>query len=126
MSLSLRLLGVRFEYQCDRPPEALSDARRLVLYRCTRELLVNVIKHAQATSVSVTLSVNEGHVRVRVEDDGAGFEASEAGKGFSPSGGFGLFNVSEHMQHTQGDLTIESAPGRGTRVTMDVPLEKEL
>jgi PAS domain S-box-containing protein len=117
--------AVRFEFFGDMALLPLSPDRRLVLYRCARELLINVMKHSGAKQAWVELERTDGGVHLFVADDGRGFDASMAGKGFSPSGGFGLFNIREYLQHAGGELRIESILGDGTQVAMTVPLETE-
>ena len=112
------------EYRGTTARLALSMDRKLALYRATRELLINVMKHSSANCASVHLERVDDRVRIIVEDDGVGFDAKRAGKGFSPSGGFGLFNISETIRHAGGDLQIESIPGEGAKVVLRVPLEE--
>ena len=117
--------SVRFEFKGDKQPLPLHLDHKIVLYRSTRELLINVMKHSGAQCAQVDLERVGKSVRIRVADDGRGFDASMAGKGFSPSGGFGLFNIREYLRHAGGKLKIESIPGDGTRVALSVPLEEE-
>ena len=81
------------------------------------------MKHAKARWVCVQLEQVDGCVRICVEDDGIGFGAETAGKGFSPSGGFGLFNIREYMRHAGGNLQIESILGGGTQAFLSMPIE---
>ncbi|CAA0106779.1 Oxygen sensor histidine kinase NreB [Halioglobus japonicus] len=101
----------------------ISMDRKIALYRSTRELLINVMKHSGAKRAGVHLEHLDDCVRISVRDDGVGFDATMAGKGFSPSGGFGLFNIREYIRHPGGSLHIESIPGEGTEVVLSVPLE---
>jgi PAS domain S-box-containing protein len=117
--------SIRFEFTGDTQPLPLQLDRQIVLYRSARELLINVMKHSAATWARVELQRPGGQVRICVADDGKGFDASMAGKGFSPSGGFGLFNIREYLQHAGGSLLVESVPGDGTQVVMTLPLEEE-
>jgi PAS domain S-box-containing protein len=116
--------AVIFEFEGGPQPRPLSRERQLILYRAARELLMNVIKHSGAQYAGVTLTQTNSTVRICVEDDGAGFDASAAGTGFSTTGGFGLFNLKESMHHAGGALTIESDAGHGTRAILTLPLEK--
>lgn len=116
--------SIRFEFKGGMEPIPLAMDRKIVLYRSTRELLINVMKHSEAKWACVKLEREDDHVRICVEDAGKGFDASMAGKGFSPTGGFGLFNIREYLQHIGGCLKIESIPGDGTEVVLSVPLEE--
>jgi PAS domain S-box-containing protein len=116
--------SIHFEFEGLVAPLPISMDTKIVLYRSTRELLINVMKHSGAQWAGVSLEVLSDCVRVSVRDDGVGFDASMAGSGFSPSGGFGLFNIREYIRHPGGSLQIESVPGKGTEVVLSVPLEE--
>ncbi len=113
-------IGIRVD--ADHPPLPLAAEARTLLFRVSRELLVNAVKHAQAHHVHVSLGKVGAHVRLIVQDDGRGFDPTEAGTRISPTGGFGLFSVRENITRMAGCLQIVSAPGAGTEVTVSVPL----
>lgn len=92
----------------------------LVLYRVVQEALYNVAKHAQARNAWVTLQRAGGVVTAVVEDDGQGFDVEEALG--SSERGLGLFGMKERLALVGGTLEIDSARGRGTRITARVPL----
>ena len=96
-----------------------------ILYRAVRELMMNVVKHADADHARVYLERQDNQLLLHVCDDGRGFDASLAGKQFSPSGGYGLFSIDEYILHLGGSMTVESEPGKGTRVTILLPLKCE-
>jgi signal transduction histidine kinase len=87
-----------------------------VLYRATRELLFNVLKHAPGARARVTLKREDTDVVIAVSDDGPGFEP-EATNGGS---GFGLFSLTERLRPFDGTVSIRSAPGEGTSVEQRV------
>jgi signal transduction histidine kinase len=103
--------------------ESHLDAERLpaeletALYRIVQEALTNVVKHASAGRVSVTLSRRERAVALVVSDDGRGFEWRESG-----DGGLGLVGMRERVALLGGRLSIESTEGAGTMVTAELPL----
>ena len=105
---------------------ALAEPQRGVVYRVLRELLLNVQKHAQATQVTVGLQPqgqgSDGELRVEVIDDGRGFDTERAVQRFGPDGGFGLVNARCQMQAVGGTLSLQSAPGQGTRAEIRLPL----
>lgn len=91
---------------------------QILLYQSVRELIMNCVKHARAKKISVALR-NEGQrARVQVRDDGVGFDPMF----MEWSDGFGLFAIRERLQFIGGELLIDSEPGRGTRVTILVPV----
>ena len=89
------------------------------LYRIAQEALNNVVKHAGATQVQIQLKYHENTVSLEMNDDGRGFEPETAHQ----SGGFGLQGIHERVQQLGGSLNIESAPLKGTRLSVRIPLE---
>jgi PAS domain S-box-containing protein len=94
----------------------------VVLFQVLRELLVNVVKHANATRVDIELHRLGDRISLQVNDDGVGFDAAAVVMD-SGSGGFGLFNIRERLQLLGATLEIESGPG--TLVTVTAPLNAE-
>ena len=79
--------------------------------------MTNVARHSQATNASVVVSVHEGRVRLVVEDDGTGFDPS------APTSRFGLAGIRERVEMLGGALRIESSPGSGTAVVVNLEVE---
>jgi signal transduction histidine kinase len=98
---------------------ALTPEQTDHLYHICREALTNVVKHARASRVVLVLGRVNGALRLRVEDDGTGFDPADR----SPSGQ-GLRNMEERARRLGGSLSVESAPGRGTRIALALPLEE--
>jgi len=99
----------------------LENNVRAILFRNTRELLTNVIKHAQAKKVTVRIQKEENQVLLTVQDDGIGFDPAAASKRNGQNGGFGLFSINERMLDMAGAFEIVSAPGEGCKVILTVP-----
>jgi signal transduction histidine kinase len=89
------------------------------LYRIAQEGLNNVVKHAGATQVQIRLKYDERAVSLELIDDGKGFEP----EAIHQSGGFGLQGIQERVQQLEGTLNIESAPLRGTHLSIKIPVE---
>lgn len=89
------------------------------VYNITREALINAAQHANAKQVSVQAGQNDGEYFVKIEDDGQGFEPSQP----AADGHFGLRIMRARAKHIGGRLEIQSAPGRGTCVTLIWNLE---
>lgn len=94
---------------------------RLLLFQTVRELLFNVVKHAETDRARVELVCENGSVLIRVSDDGRGFEPT-AVKGGASAGGFGLSRLEERLGLFGATLSIESGRGRGTRAAVWAPL----
>ena len=92
----------------------------VMIYQAVRELLHNVSKHSQARNVSVRVIAEDTGVRAIVADDGRGFEVGDVGLP-RREGGFGLFSIRERVKSFHGSMQIESAPGKGTAVTVVLP-----
>lgn len=98
--------------------EHLPNAIQEELYHIAREALNNVLKHANASRVRVLLHFEEKLTRLQVWDDGVGFEAAQALAG----GGLGLDGMLERTQAIGGSLQIDSMPGHGATITVEVPV----
>jgi signal transduction histidine kinase len=101
-------------------PKSLEKDVQEVLLQAVRELLVNVAKHAGVDAVKITCESEKGWIRIRVVDDGRGFEVSSA-PARSAKGGFGLMIVRARLGQLGGNLHIESRVGMGTRATVILP-----
>jgi len=115
---------IEIGFEDDRRSKPMSEKIRIALFKATKELLINIVKHAQVSKAKVSIWREDNSIRIRVEDDGVGFSTSE-GKQLRKVSGFGLFNIRERIKYLGGDMVIESEPGRGTRVTLSAPLEEE-
>ena len=104
--------------------ERLPQETETVLYRIVQEALTNVAKHAQASRVSIHLECGVSSVTVTIRDDGLGFD-TEGVADLQPSRqGIGLLGMQERAASLGGGLSIESRPGEGTRLTIEVPLRE--
>lgn len=117
--------GIATEFEDDGQDKPLDDDVRVLLFRNVRELLINVVKHAQAQKVKVTTAKVDGQIYVTVEDDGVGFDPEKTEAMVGETGGFGLFSIRERMEQLGGELKIASEPGRGSRMTIIAPLRRE-
>ncbi len=128
---ALEELGERFaaehHFRCmfhsDATIPPLPDDIQVLLYRSVRELFVNIVKHAQATSVQLTLSIVDNHVRIAVEDDGVGIKEPAIQSADGQRTGFGLFTIRQRLEQAGGRLEIVSPDGQGTLVAVQVPLK---
>jgi len=100
----------------------LEDNVRSILYRNVRELLTNIIKHAQAKKVSVRIQKVDKLLILTVRDDGVGFDPGEISKNKGQDSGFGLFSIKERMSDMNGTFEMVSAPGKGSKALLTVPI----
>jgi signal transduction histidine kinase len=97
------------------------DPHRTYLYRIVQEGLTNCARHAQAKNIHVKLEDASGQLAVLVEDDGVGFDQNSGGVAY----GLGLLGMTERVRELCGQLSIESKPGKGTRISVVLPLKRE-
>ena len=102
----------------DAAAAALSRPAAAALYRVAQESLRNVERHAAADVATITLTVDDGTLALRIEDDGRGFDLAEAEE---RRPGMGLFAIRERIALVGGSVEIDTAPGAGTRVLARVP-----
>lgn len=105
------------------PLPRLAPAVETALYRVAQEALHNALRHAQARAIDVHLGRADGGVRLQVRDDGRGFDPA-AIRRRRGGRGLGLSAMRERVCEAGGRLTIESAPGRGTEIRIDIPREE--
>ena len=88
---------------------------QVMLFKAVKELLVNITKHSQASNIIVKMKSHEDNILIDVDDNGKGFDISQIN---IQNKGFGLFSIKERLQFMGGHLTITSAPGKGTTVSL--------
>ncbi len=108
---------VQFELRTDGRQSALDRDISVLMFQAVRELVMNIIKHAQAGKIRIGIYQADNNLHVDVEDDGVGFDPSRAG-----GDSFGFFSIRERLNHFSGTFHIESEPGRGTRASLTAPL----
>jgi signal transduction histidine kinase len=114
--------GIDFDFHASSQIPSLSREVESNLYHIAQEALNNVAKHAHARRVGATLSVVDGQLRLTIEDDGSGLQDVRATAGNSANNGFGLIGMRERAAVVGGTLEIETAPGAGTTILLNVPL----
>ena len=105
----------RLDLPAQLPELPVSTEMRHNLFMAVKEALNNVLKHAAATEVRISLAVSEARITLSIADNGRGFMTDRA-----PNTGEGLRNMRERMHKIGGTLLLESVPGSGTRVQMEV------
>jgi len=106
----------------DSQSNLMDNELSVFLFRAVRELLMNVVRHAQVHKVQVSLRRKGESLHIIVEDRGVGFDPATLEVFSDRSSRFGLFSIRERLQYFRGEMTVISQPGQGTRVTLVVPL----
>jgi len=111
--------GINVNFEAVGFDERLPAQMEVVLYRVAQEALTNIIKHADAGEVNIKLTKGYPDVILLIEDDGRGFDVSEA---MMKRGGLGLAGMRERVDGLGGTLKIKSSPGKGTRIRVTFPM----
>jgi signal transduction histidine kinase len=107
--------GIRMSFDAPTALPPLSNDAELALFRAVQEALSNVARHANATSVAITLSKEDAELRLEVRDDGRGFQGDP---------GLGLTGMSERLGALGGGIQIVNAAGGGARLAVRLPFEQ--
>ena len=117
---------IRFEARLDSDGMMLSERGRLALFRVYQNSINNIIRHAEASNVLVTLTIEDGRLALRIQDDGKGFKIPRRWLDLAREGHFGLVSMIERVQAIGGTLDIYSEPGQGVNINVIVPLEGDV
>jgi signal transduction histidine kinase len=109
-------LKVEFSAQEDLPP--VGQVGATACYRFVQEGLANVVRHAEASLVWISVDCSDESISISLEDNGRGFDPS------SSSSGLGLAGIRERILGLNGSFEIDSAPGKGARLTASLPLTR--
>ncbi len=116
---------IRSDFQILGESVRLPAAVETAIYRIVQEALTNVLKHARATTVSVSVEQRAEEVRVIIEDDGVGFDG-EAEPPPAAKPRLGLSGIRERLSLLRGSLTLETSPGSGTTLYVCIPHPQQL
>ena len=116
--------GLRVRFEGSPEAEHLNDDQKTVVYRVTQESLTNVAKHAQASRVQVSVRKLTRGLQVEIKDNGKAFEVDRqlAGRGRKR---LGLLGMQERVRLVNGHFAVESAPGKGTAVRVEIPFKPD-
>ena len=114
--------GIKTELKVCGDRRRLSPEVELALFRIVQEALSNVRRHSQASQVVTVVEFGEGRAKITVDDDGQGFEPPDRSGDLVVMGKLGLAGMHERARLLSGTLQIQSEPGEGTTVTVDIPI----
>ncbi len=109
---------VKIKYTGLGPASPMEKPAEVTLYRIIQELTNNAIKHAEAKSIFIQIARHDHGLTLTVEDDGKGFDANE----LNAVRGAGLRNVQSRVDYLKGSFIIDSEPGKGTAVNIEIPV----
>ena len=120
--LSTADVSCRLDLPVQLPSQPISAEVRHNLFLAFKEALNNVVRHAEAHEVNITLSVTEKDFVLSIADDGKGFSPAPATSSVPTRGGHGLANIRARLAQIGGEAEVSSVVGRGTQVRLSVPL----
>ena len=118
----LKEVGVKVSTKITGKAKRLSPSLEVVIFRIVQEGFNNIAKHARANEATVGVHFQKDSIKVSIKDNGTGFDVQEAMSSKNRSHGMGLFGMRERIELVGGSLVIKSNPGRGTEITLEVPL----
>ncbi|TSE09096.1 sensor histidine kinase [Aquimarina algiphila] len=98
--------------------ERLDNALEISIFRMIQELITNIIKHANATEVHISLTNHDSLLNIIIEDNGKGFDT----KVISQKDGMGLRTIEKRIEHLEGTFEIDSTIGKGTNIIINIPI----
>jgi signal transduction histidine kinase len=113
--------GLSFRCELDDLTARLSPEAEIAIFRAVQEAIVNVSRHARAETVLIQAAAPDGRLVIEIEDDGEGFDPADAAGEPGSLRGIGLLGMRERIEILGGTVVVDSEPGRGTRVVIDVP-----
>jgi signal transduction histidine kinase len=113
-----RRTGMKVRVDAEDVSDDLPDVYRTCIYRVVQEALHNATRHSKAAHVCVTVRREPSGVSVEIQDDGAGFHSGQ-------EKGMGILGMEERVRHLGGEFHVQSEPGRGTSVSVRLPLQQE-
>lgn len=124
---SLRRTGlIEVEFSVDGDEYRLEDQRSIFLYRMFQEMLNNILKHSRATRVNIAVNYSiDNKFVLKVEDNGVGFDIEKKKTQASSSSGIGLKSMTNRASLIGAQISVQSQPGRGTAIKVELPFEKE-
>ncbi len=117
--------GMRVSYTHQGANTRLDPAIELVAYRVVQEALTNANRHAEATQIDVLAEQLADRLCIEVRDNGKGFDMDQLQQSQAPHTGLGLLSLIERVETVRGRVHIETAPGQGVRVAVELPIESQ-
>lgn len=118
----LEAAGVKVRFKVTGKEKRLPAPVETTLFRVTQETFNNIARHAHARNVDVRVHFKRSMVKMSVKDDGKGFDVDKTISSKSGLRGFGLLTMKERVELVNGSLNIQSRPGAGTEITIEIPL----
>jgi signal transduction histidine kinase len=118
--------GIAVRCECAEIDERFRPEFEIAVFRVVQEAITNIVKHARAETVLIECEPSGADLVIDIEDDGAGFDPNEVATSPDSQRGLGLLGMRERVELLGGTVKVDSAPGRGTCVSVRVPLPQEV
>ncbi len=116
--------NISCHFNDDKEEKKIDDDISILLFQSVRELLINVVKHAKAKNIEISVQKDSECILIQILDDGVGFNIEKVGDYWEKNGGFGLFSIRERIDNIKGSFQIESNKKSGTKVSLKAPLKQ--
>ena len=117
---------IKYDLNFEAPEIQLNDRTNVLLYAICKELIYNIIKHANASYVHIKITIISKAMQILVCDNGVGFNQTSSSLVGLAQSNFGLFSIRERLASIGGSIHIESASQSGTKICLEIPLIKDL
>ena len=117
----LKRRGIAVRCESDEEDGRLAPEIETALFRAVQEAITNIVKHSRAETVLIQCAITPEAVTIEIEDDGRGFDPAAISETAADARGLGLAGIQERMEILGGTALIDSAPGQGTRLVLNVP-----
>lgn len=121
----LTVSGVKVKLSTTGKVRRLKPALETTLFRVIQETFNNIVKHAHAKHVQVDMAFKNDRVNINIQDDGTGFDIKQANNNINNLKGLGLLGIKERITLIGGSMIVNSSPGSGTEIKLEVPLISE-
>ena len=123
---NLEVAGIKANLKVIGQEIRLTSELETALFRVIQEAISNIVRHAHAKSVNIRLYFKKRAIRLRVRDDGCGFDVNEAITSKDRPRGLGLLGMKERIELINGTVNISSCPGGGTEIDIEIPFNCEV
>jgi signal transduction histidine kinase len=122
----LKPLGISVRCECAEIDQRFTPEFEIAVFRVVQEAITNIARHAEAETVLIECEPSGGDLVIDIEDDGRGFDPGAVTTSGDTQRGLGLLGMRERVELVGGTVRIDSAPGRGTHVSVRVPMPAEV
>ncbi len=122
----LQPLGIAVRCECAEIDQRFTPEFEIAVFRVVQEAITNIARHAEAETVLIECEPSGGDLVIDIEDDGRGFDPAAVTTSADTQRGLGLLGMRERVELVGGTVSVDSAPGRGTHVSVRVPMPAEV